>query len=329
MKRLLTLLGVWSLLAVLFSLQILLDSVYSGRPLRWTQALVLALAGWYGWALLSPLVIFMARRLALTLPGILIHLFASLVITFVKIAVTTEALRFAGYSKWTALIVNVPLNIATYWAIVMATRAIDIRLRASRLEASLTAARLELLRSQIHPHFLFNTLHGISELMHEDVDAADRMLTRLSDLLRASLESAGRAEVPLRQELGTVEHYTDIERLRLGERLRVRVEATPDTLDVLVPNFILQPLVENAIRHAVAARAEGGSIVIRARMNAAGLQLEVEDDGEGFAQAQPGVGLTNVRDRMRHLYGSDNVAIETAPGGGALVRLTIPRRAAA
>lgn len=320
MKRALMIIGVWSLLALLFSTQISLDAAYSGHPLRWSQALILAFAGWYGWALLSPLVIAIARRVRLSWGGIAIHAVLSIVMTAIKIAATTELLRRAGFSQRAlSLIVNLPVNIVTYWAIVGATWAIETQLRASRLETSLAEARLEILRNQIHPHFLFNTLHSISELMHEDVDAADRMLTRLSDLLRASLESAGQQEVPLRQELGTVERYLDIERVRLGDRLRVAIEVDPAALDVPVPNFILQPLVENAIRHAVARRTEGGNVFIRARVQPDGLHLEVEDDGPGFSADQPlGIGLSNVRDRI-----AGNMRMERGARGGALVRLVV------
>ena len=330
MKRVLIFIGIWSLLALLFSTQVSFDARYSGHPIAWSQALILAFAGWYGWALLSPLVIAAARRVRLTWGGVLIHTVLSVVLTAIKVAATTEALRAAGFSQRSvSLLVNVPVNIVTYWVIVGAVRAIETQLRASKLEASLAEARLQILGNQIHPHFLFNTLHGISELMHENVEAADRMMTRLSELLRASLESSGRPEVTLREELGTLERYLDIERIRLGDRLNVEVHADPAALDTLVPNFILQPLVENAIRHSIAPRAAGGTIVIDAAVDRDGLEIEVADDGPGFREkGVEGVGIANVRDRMRHLYGRDGVVISDREGGGASVRLRIPRRAA-
>lgn len=326
MKRFLGILAIWTVLALLFSTQIVFDAMYAGHPVSWPQALILAFAGWYGWALLSPLVIALARRLRFDWRGWTIHAIASLLLTFLKLALTTELLRRSGMPpRNVSLVMNLPVSIATYWVIVGATRAIDTHLRASRLAKSLAEARLELLRSQLHPHFLFNTLHGISELMHEDVDAADRMLTQLSDLLRASLDASGRDEVPLRDELAMVERYLDIERVRLGDRLRVRIDADPDTLTTSVPNFILQPIVENSVRHAVARRASGGTITIRAARDADRVNVDVSDDGPGFGDAtREGIGLANVRERMEHLYGSgDLVSI-----GGTTVRLRVPWRSA-
>src|SRR6185436_18400846 len=271
MRRLRTILGVaaiWTVVALLFAAQLSLDATYSGHPIRKSQALLLALTGWYGWAVLSPLVIWLARRVRPSPRGGALHALLSIVLMVVKTALTTEVLRRSGFPpRAVALLANVPVSLGAYWAIAGATWAIDAHVRSSRLEASLAEARLELLARQIHPHFLFNTLHAISELMHEDVDAADRMLTRLAELLRASLESSGTPQVALRDELGTLERYIDIERVRLGDRLRYQSTIDPQALDRLVPNFLLQPLLENSIRHAIVNRREGGSIDVRASVD--------------------------------------------------------------
>src|SRR5262249_35051069 len=174
-----------------------------------------------------------------------------------------------------------------YAAIVAATHFIDSR-------TMLTEARMELLKAQLEPHFLFNTLHSIAELMHHDVEAADRMLTRLSELLRATLETGGKQEIRVADELGLVERYLDIERIRLGDRLKTQVDIEPAALDAFVPIFLLQPIVENAVRHAIAPRTAGGMLRLRIGRNNSELRVDVDDDGPGFALAVVGrVGLRN------------------------------------
>ncbi|HVR41723.1 MAG TPA: histidine kinase [Thermoanaerobaculia bacterium] len=320
MKRVAIALVAWTIAALLFAGQLVIDSAYSQRRLGVLEALALAMTGWYAWALLSPLVIWIARRVR----SILVHLAIAIGATLLKIALTTEALRAFGVPpRSISLLVNIPLNVAAYFAIVGVTWFVDARLRASRLEASLAEARLELLRNQIHPHFLFNTLHAISELMHEDVDAADRMVTRLAELLRASLETSGRQEIPLRDELAMLDRYLDIERVRLGDRLRYDADIDPRALDQLVPNFLLQPLVENAIRHAIAIRREGGEIALRARVDGNALILKISDDGPGFVNAAEGIGLSNVRARLKQMYANASLEIESA--GGTHIRIVIRR----
>ena len=320
----------FTIVALLFAMQLRLDAMYAGHPITKTQAVVLALAGWYGWAILSPLAIWLARRFPFTRRGVVIHAVASIALTLIKIVVTVELLRRAGFSQRDAsLLTNLPINLGAYWAIAGATRAVDAQLRAARLQNGLTQARLQLLQTQLQPHFLFNTLNSIAELVHEDVEAADAMITRLSELLRASLDSAGRQEVPLQQEMGIVERYLDIQRVRFGDRLRVHLAIDPALLDAVVPNFILQPLVENSIRYAIANR-ERGTIGIAATQHDSALTIVVSDDGEGFREpANGGVGLANVRERMEHLYGAQQrVEIGRGSAGGAEVRLTLPLRKA-
>jgi len=326
MKRIATALIAWTIVALLFGGQLVVDSAYSGHRIAAPQAIALALTGWYAWALLSPLVIWLARRFR----NLSAHAVISVVVTFAKIALTSEVLRAFGVPQRSiSLLVNIPMNVAAYFAIVGVTWFIDARVRASRLEASLAEARLALLRNQIHPHFLFNTLHAISELMHEDVDAADRMLTRLAELLRASLESSGTPQVALRDELGTLERYIDIERVRLGERLRYTSTIDPQALDRLVPNFLLQPLVENSIRHAIVNRREGGSIDVRASVDGAKLVIRIDDDGPGLGDHHvERVGLGNVRARLEQMYGNAaRFEIISGPGTppGAHIRIEIPQ----
>ena len=323
-RTLLLLIAGWTLLALLFALQLRMDMSYAGRSISGSQALVLSLAGWYGWALLTPGVVWIARRVR-----VLWHIPIALMVIFVKIVATTEILRRAGFSpRNTFTIANVPLNLLTYAAIVAATHGLDAYRRGREARALLAEARLDLLKSQLQPHFLFNALHSIAELMHHDVDAADRALTRVSELLRATLEAGGRHEIRLAEEIALVERYLDIEQIRLGDRLATRVDVEAKALDALVPIFVLQPLVENAVRHGIASRTAGGNVLLHARAGDGELRIDIEDDGPGFdAAATERIGLTNTRARLAGLYGgAQRLEIGRSASGGAAVRVVLPFR---
>jgi two-component system LytT family sensor kinase len=315
----------------------------------------LNLSYWWAWALLTPLVLWMARRFPFergawrkSLP---IHLVAVLVITFLHV-VMADASRYllvttfwepesemAGW--WTRIARNFFMSfdweMATYWAIIgfyyAATyhrQAQDRTLKASRLETQLAEAQLQALQRQLHPHFLFNTLNAISALMHRDVEAADQMLSRLSDLLRIALDQPGAQEITLKEELEFLQKYLEIEQTRFGDRLSVSFDIDPITLDARVPNLLLQPLVENSVRHAVAVRIEPGFIAVKARREDGRLQLAVQDNGPGLPKGRlatpgKGVGLANTRSRLEHLYGSDQrLAFSEPAGGGLIVSVAIP-----
>ncbi len=206
-------------------------------------------------------------------------------------------------------------------------------LRASRLETQLAQAQLEMLRMQLHPHFLFNTLHSVSALMHTDVKGADRILALLGDLLRDSLDKIGAQEVTLKQELDFVDRYLEIERTRFRDRLSVKTLVDPEAWDVPVPNLVLQPLVENAIRHGISRRAGTGHLVITAARAGDRLVLSVIDDGPGFPAegmvlGRAGVGLANTQARLQQLYGNE-ASFELrsrAEGAGVEARIEIPVR---
>jgi hypothetical protein len=208
----------------------------------------------------------------------------------------------------------------------------DRELRASRLEAQLVQAQLQMLRMQLHPHFLFNTLHSVSSLMHTDVKAADRILALLGDLLRDSLDKVGSHEVTLKQELEFIDRYLEIERTRFRDRLAPSVAVAPECWDARVPSFVLQPLVENAIRHGVSRRSAAGLLAIAAWREGGRLVLSVTDDGpglpgEGALPGRNGVGLANTRARLQQLYG-DEARLELLPArsGGAEARVVLPYR---
>jgi sensor histidine kinase YesM len=210
-------------------------------------------------------------------------------------------------------------------------RAAQLELEASHLETQLARAQLDALRMQLHPHFLFNTLNTISVLMQEDVSAANRMLLRLSELLRLTLKNAGTHEVSLREEIEFLRSYLEIEQTRFQDRLKVRMEIEPEALEAQVPNLILQPLVENAMRHAVAVRATECTVEIRAaRRNDGRLEIQVRDDGPGIDEemngaAACGIGLSNTRARLDKLYGAAHrFQLSTADGGGLQVTISIP-----
>jgi LytS/YehU family sensor histidine kinase len=183
---------------------------------------------------------------------------------------------------------------------------------------------------QLHPHFLFNTLNAISALMHKDVRLADRLISRLGELLRTTLDDPGTQEVPLRRELEFLTPYLGIEQARLGPRLTVRLDVDDDFLDARVPYLILQPLVENAIRHGLAPRTGAGRLLIQARRDNGRLVLEVADDGVGVRLGRDfkeGIGLSNTRARLQALYGDEqSLALRPAVGGGLVVTATLPYR---
>jgi LytS/YehU family sensor histidine kinase len=207
---------------------------------------------------------------------------------------------------------------------------------AEQLARGLTEARLQALKMQLQPHFLFNTLNAISALIPTEAKPAKRMLARLGDLLRITLEHEETQEVTLREELAFLQPYLEIEQARLGGRLMVVMEIAPETLDARVPHLVLQPLVENAIRHGIAPRIEPGRVEISATRGPDNrvLRMEVRDDGRGVdrdheVRTRRGVGLTNIRSRLEQLYdGEHRFELENHPEAGVVVRITLPFRCA-
>ena len=234
------------------------------------------------------------------------------------------------------LLLAVAGGIATYataWHERLATSYYRETSTRAQLEARLARAQLQSLKLQMHPHFLFNTLNSITTLITEEPLAAERMVTGLSELLRISLRNAGEQEVPLERELEVLRHYLTIQQIRFQDRLAVELDVDPETLPAMVPNLILQPLVENAIRHGIGPRATGGRIEVRATRVGDALRLRVRDDGVGTAaEAMPvreGTGIGNTRARLGHLYGNRHrFEIGGAPGAGFTVVAEIPFRLA-
>lgn len=226
----------------------------------------------------------------------------------------------------------------TYWVIVLLSHAFNYynsyrkgELKASQLRAQLAQSQLEALKMQLQPHFLFNTLHSISALLNQDISAARSMIARLGDFLRLTLENTGTQEVTLQQEMEFLDRYLEIERIRFQDRLTTFVQVDPEVLDVRVPNLILQPIVENAMRHAIANRNRG-RIEIIAGANNGMLRIQVKDNGPGLRavpalgnQSRHGVGLANTKARLDGLYGSAHRLELANEPGGFVVTLEIPR----
>jgi LytS/YehU family sensor histidine kinase len=230
------------------------------------------------------------------------------------------------------------VELLVYWAILGASLAVDYRRRlrardvqASALAAELAQARLRALKMQLHPHFLFNTLHAITVLVDEDPPAARRMVARLGELLRHTLAATGADEVPLGAEIEFLRLYLEIEETRFQDRLRVTYDVSPEALGARVPDLILQPLVENAVKHAVSARTAPVHVRVAARRVGPGLELTVEDDGPGLGAGVPrdGIGLATTRERLARLYaGAASFALApVASGTGVVATILLPFRA--
>ena len=328
-------------------------STFTEWPASLPFLLALNLGYWYSWACLSPAIFYLARRAPFTDRrswqfALAVHVPAVFVITAVHVVLTvssqTAIVWLVGQEprSWTSeaqgmFFNNFDWEMMTYWAIVGLSHALqyhneaqDRALRASQLETHLVEAQLQSLQRQLQPHFLFNTLNTISALMHRDINAADDMIAKLSDLLRISLRNVGVQEVTLKQELDFLSKYLEIEQTRFRDRLTVVFDVQPDTLDALVPNLVLQPLVENSIKHGIGPRPTPGQIEIRTRRLGSMLELEIKDNGVGLSAARltdfnRGIGLGNTRSRLQHLYGSSHrFEFRQPPGGGLSVQIAIP-----
>jgi sensor histidine kinase YesM len=351
-------LAAWTLFAFFFSTQIYLNIIYRGRSQPFFGILIPWLICGYLWAALTPVTLRLARRFPLEkevivrrvalhlLFGALVSLLQLVAYNFVfQTLVRRTSDSFFPLGPFQDVFVGqFHFNLLLYCVLVglyqtfdyyrrfreREQRAAQLELEAAQLETQLTRAQLDALKMQLHPHFLFHTLNTISVLMEEDVVAANEMLLRLSDLLRAALKNNEAHEVTLEEELQFLEKYLQIEQARFQDRLKVRIDLAPETLAAYLPNLILQPLVENAIRHAVAPRATETLIEIRSWKLDGHLHLSVSDNGDGMidhAVPTNGIGLSNTRARLEKLYGSNqDFRLETTAGRGVHISITIPFR---
>ncbi len=343
--------GLWTLIGLAFASQLFVTSAKLGQPVSWGRAVSWSLADWYVYAALALFAAPLAQRIRFTSGGwpkaLAAHFPASLIFSllymtlraFVGQAQASFARQPISYQQAFELLLTKTFlfNVLVYWVVVISVHAmayyresVERERHASELERRLVVARLKALQMQLNPHFLFNTLHAISALMHQNVEAADRMIARLSELLRYALESTDEQVVPLRQEIEFLDRYLEIERVRFGKRLEVVKQIAPETLDSLVPNLILQPLVENAIQHGIAPHARVGRLEIITNASAHTLVLEVRDNGSGLVPGslgEGGIGLANTRSRLRELYGeSQTIELKNGAQGGLCVIVSIPLR---
>jgi len=299
---------------------------------------------WYAAMVALPFLLWGARRIDFERQGRAWSIGVTVLVVSSLIAITSFAQFFAMYH-------GAPLrpgfgaylpqalrqNVLPWVALAGIVIAVEARRRAlrsaldhERLRTQVAEQRLIALTGQLHPHFLFNTLQGISTLIHRDPEAADEMLAKLSDLLRDLLRHRDHVLVPLSDELRYARTYLEIAQLRFADRLSFEIDVAPALDQASVPLFILQPLVENALAHGIGGRTRGGHVVVNARRDAERLSLEVSDDGAGLttsATLREGIGLSNTRERLRASFGADqHFSLDPAEGGGAVARITIPYR---
>jgi two-component system LytT family sensor kinase len=346
--------GLWTLFGFIYGNQEYFSLRGAGRIFPWRQILAWQMLAWYPWALFTFLILWLGRRFPIERPSrgrsLAVHLPGSILLGLVAAGhyyvISHWISPFSGGSSltWTMYLSYVAgylhTYFFTYWAILGVGYAFayyqkfrEREVRAAQLESQLAQAQLHALKMQLHPHFLFNTLHAIAGLVRQHrEEAAVDMIAGLSELLRYTLENAGRQEVPLRHELDFLDRYLAIQQMRFSDRLKVRMKIAPDALDAYVPNLILQPLVENSIRHGIARHADAGLIEISAWREHGDLQINVLDDGPGLPEdwqmdQNDGIGLANTQARLQQLYGpAHRFALGNAKSGGVVATLIIPWR---
>lgn len=354
--------GFWTAFGLLESANAYVAELSRGIDRGLVLHLVNNMPWWWSWALITPVAFTLARRIR---PGrtrwlgvASKHAAIGIVIALVHMSVVGTLFYYTNgrevpgglAGQLRSIVANyLAVDVLTYVTVVGAylvlaaqarareseRRSQMLALQASRLEAQMAEARLRALRSQLDPHFLFNTLNGISGLVRlRENETAVRMIAQLGTLLRETVSGDGAAEVTLERELDLLNRYIDLERMRFHDRLRVTVDVPHDLLDTLVPPLILQPAVENALRHGIGPQPGPGELIVRARTSDSHLVVEVLDTGPGFAgdpeEIAPGLGLSNTRGRLAQLYGETaSLALRNRPDGGAAVTLRLPCRSGA
>jgi two-component system LytT family sensor kinase len=339
---------VWSALGIVFALP---DLSADGG---WRKPLLLSLALWWSWGLLTPLILAADRRLPFSdkqLPRrIAAHLLASVLFTLAYVYVHAAVRAVVGVGAWSALSGTQLLANAlrgmflwswlVYWLIVGAWQAyqyyqryLSSELSMERLERRFSEARLNALRMQLDPHFLFNALNTISSQVERDPKLARGMIEHLGLLLRLSLDSKDRQEVPLAEEIAFLDHYLAIQKIRFGDHLTIDIRIAPEVERASVPSLFVQPLVENAIRHGISRRSSGGTVIVSAERVANRLEIRVVDDGVGLPlgwslENSSGLGLSVTRERIAALHpnGASHFAVRRRAAGGTEVEIALPLR---
>lgn len=342
--------GVWTIVALFFSTQSYLMYYAERQPIRYAQGFLFQASACYLWALATPLVLWLSRRFCIDRTNWLrragLHFLFSLALVSTLLAVhfvvfmllLGRAGNITPFRVFGFVYNNLDRWLLIYGFILLLSHAFNYynsyrkgELKASELRTQLVQSQLEALKMQVQPHFLFNTLHSISALLSKDTEGARKMITRLGDFLRLTLENSGSMEVTLQQEIEFLNGYLEIERIRFQDRLTTDIHVDPAVLDVHVPNLILQPIVENAMRHAIGTSSTGRVEITAAPRNGV-VRIEVKDNGPGIidraleTRRGKGLGLANTQARLAGLYG-DAARFEMAndPAGGLIVALEIPR----
>jgi len=355
----LVIIAVWAMLGVIYAGPIYFEMRSEGMEHAAWRVFSWGILTWVAWAPLTPAIVWLARRYSL-LDGawkknLLIHLPAFLLFSILHSAAATAIAltidpfdslaenpkafmpRFLSRAQG-----NFGPDLLVYGAVIGICYALDYyrkyrerEILATRLEAQLAQAELDALRMQLHPHFLFNTLNGIVGLVRDNKNqAAVNMLVGLSDLLRHTLEHSSRQEVELREELNFIKLYLSIQQMRFSDRLQLEFDVDPETNKALVPNLILQPLTENALRHGIGGSASAGLLGISSGVENGQLRLLVYDNGAGLPddwqlKGSAGIGLANTAARLQQLYDDDHqFDIRNRDGGGVEVVITMPLRLA-
>jgi two-component system, LytTR family, sensor kinase len=336
----------WTVFGTLMALEIHGRYTRNGISITWRDAFLGELLYAWCWCVVTPVIMFLAYRLPLgngtwkrNLPfqlaaGIVVALFHKLLYGTLYFGYT-KGFSEGFFASFAGLLDHVDYGLTLFWLLTIAIYSIEYyrtsrehEFRASELSSRLAQAQLGLLRMQLQPHFLFNTLNAISVLIDTDPASARTMLTRLAEMLRMTLETGSSQKVPLRRELDLLEGYLRIEQVRFADRLEVCVDPGGETLDAAVPSLLLQPLVENAIRHGVAKNRGRTSVRITSRRSGERLVVAVEDNGPGIGKpgdVKEGIGLSNTRSRLQKLYGG-NGTLEISPSipHGFTATITIP-----
>jgi sensor histidine kinase YesM len=361
LKRALRLFLVWTALGLFMFSQGLTQRFFSHDPTPWPHYLASWMIGVYIWFLLTPAILWLGRRFPLErrhwVQTVAVHVPACFAVALCQIALESAVLRWVGVfpSIMTSygatfiflLIIGFHQTILTYWIILgvqyalgwyrryqeRRQEALRLELHSSQLQRQLAQAHLSALKMQLQPHFLFNTLNAIMVLVRQQKgQEAEEMLARLSDLLRCVLDDMEAQEVPLSRELEYLKLYLSIEQVRFQDRLRVEIAVDPEVLDAAVPHMVLQPIVENAIRHGIGKSSTAGRIQISACRAGDKLEIKVQDDGPGLASNHTqtrGIGLANTRARLNQLYGdSARLSVENGEQGGVAATMLLPCRVA-
>lgn len=341
--------GLWTVVAVVFAIQRSIHDDLDNHAFDTLTYLRWSLIQWYSWAVLAPLVFRLAARYrfdpAHRLRGIGIHALASMGVTLLSMVIGAVVSTFfepSGLGEQLHQFTrHMGTGLFTYWALLAIQQSVQLHeektrrdIEASRLASELAQSRLHALKSQLQPHFLFNTLHAIATLLREDAVSAEDMLIRLSDLLRAFLEDQDGQEITLRKELVLLDLYLGIQQMRFKDRLSTRIYVQPDTLECAVPSLILQPIVENAIRYGIGEQVGDDRVDVEARREGDTLRIEVRNRNSTLARTGPeasapghGIGLRNTALRLRELYGDEaGLRLDMIWPQGVVCRIHLPCR---